>query len=159
MSLVFRNSWRKVRNIVEEKFLGIFEDWRHSSLKLAQLSHTESKLQNSWLVGKLVTRAIWWHDIEFLLVCLFFHHLVIFKKVWFMLLGFSCDGTCLSWIEFIFDLSCEPLYWCIFFKSLWRIWWWCCITLCYDMIHFMMIMHIHSMMLMHSYTISCTCIP
>ena len=39
------------------------------------------------------------------LVFLLFLHLVIFKKVWFMLLGFSCDGTCLSWIEFIFDLS------------------------------------------------------
>ena len=29
----------------------------------------------------------------------------IFEKVWFLLLGFSCDGACLSWIEFIFDLS------------------------------------------------------
>ena len=65
----------------------------------------EPELQNSWLVGKLVARSMWWHDLEFLLVCLLFLHLVLFKKVWSMLLGFSCDDTCLSWIEFIFDLS------------------------------------------------------
>ena len=29
---------------------------------------------------------------------------MIFKKVWLMLLGFSCDDTCLSWIEFISDI-------------------------------------------------------
>ena len=41
----------------------------------------------------------------FSFVFLLFLHLVIFKKVWFMILGFSYDDTCLSWIEFIFDLS------------------------------------------------------
>ena len=39
------------------------------------------------------------------LVFLLVLHIVIFGKVWFILLGFSCDDTCLSWIEFIFDLS------------------------------------------------------
>ena len=76
-----------------------------SSLKLAYLSHPESELQNSWLIGKLVMRAMWWHDLEFLLVFLLFIHFVMFGKIWFILPGFSCDGTCLSWIEFIFDLS------------------------------------------------------
>ena len=32
-------------------------------------------------------------------------HLVILENVWFMLVGFSCDDTCLSWIELIFDLG------------------------------------------------------
>ena len=32
-------------------------------------------------------------------------HIVILEKVWFMLVGFSCDGTCLSWIELILDLG------------------------------------------------------
>ena len=48
---------------------------------------------------------MWWNDLEFIIVFLVFLHLVILKKVWFMLLGFSCNDTCLSWIEFIFDLS------------------------------------------------------
>jgi len=65
----------------------------------------KSELQNFWLIGKLVTRSMWWLDIEFLLGFLLFLHLVIFNKVWFVLHGFSCNGTCLSWIEFIFDLS------------------------------------------------------
>ena len=39
------------------------------------------------------------------MVCLFFLHLVIFKNSWFMLMDFSYDDTCLSWVEFIFDLS------------------------------------------------------
>ena len=51
------------------------------------------------------------------MVFLFFLHLVILKKVWFMLLGFSCDGTCLSWIEFIFNIVSEPLFWYIYLKS------------------------------------------
>ena len=76
-----------------------------SSLKLAQLSHTYSKLQFTWLVWKLVTRDMWWNYLEFILVCPLFLRIMIFKKVWLMLLGFSCDGTCLSWIEFIFDIS------------------------------------------------------
>ena len=50
-------------------------------------------------------RAMWWHDIYIILGFLLFLHLVILKNVWFMILGFSCDGRCLSWIEFIFDLS------------------------------------------------------
>ena len=65
----------------------------------------ESKLKCSWLVGKLVMMDMWWHDLEFLLVFLLFIHFVMFEKIWFILPGFSCDGTCLSWIEFIFDLS------------------------------------------------------
>ena len=48
---------------------------------------------------------MWWQDLEFLLVFLVFLHLLIFKKVWFILMGFSCGDTCLSWIEFVFDLS------------------------------------------------------
>ena len=36
---------------------------------------------------------------------LWFLNIVIFEKVWFILLAFSCDDTCLSWIEFIFDLG------------------------------------------------------
>ena len=50
-------------------------------------------------------RDMWWQVLEFLLVFLLFLHLFIFEKVWFILMGFSCDDTCLSWIEFIFDLS------------------------------------------------------
>ena len=30
---------------------------------------------------------------------------MIFKNLWLMLLGFSCDDTCLSWLEFILYLS------------------------------------------------------
>ena len=87
---------------------------------------------------------------------------MIFKKVWFMLLSFSCDDTCLSWIEFIFDLS----MWASIFVYIFEV----------IMEAMMMILHtlmlwyetlyddnacdndVHSMMLMHSYTIWCTCI-
>jgi len=51
-------------------------------------------------------------------------------------------------------LVCEPLYWYIYLKSLWRLWWWYCTPLCYDMIHFMMIMHVIMM-----YTLWCWCTP
>ena len=99
---------------------------------------------------------MWWNDLEIILVCILFLHILIFENLWFMLLGFSCDGTCLSWIEFIFDLSMWPLYWYIYLNLLhilWRLWWWYCIHLCYDMIHFMMIMHVIM------YTLWCWCTP
>ena len=58
-------------------------------------------------------------------------------------------------IELIFDLSMwASILVYISLKSLWRIWWWCCIHLCYDMIHFMMIMHVIKM-----YTLWCWCTP
>ena len=79
---------------------------------------------------------MWWHDLDFLFVCLLFLHLMIFKKVWLMLLGFSCDGTCLSWIEFIFDLSMWASIFVYLFGVIMRIWWCCCIHLCYDIILF-----------------------
>ena len=65
----------------------------------------ESELQNSWLIGNIFMRAMWWQDLDFILFFLLFLHLVIFWNVWFILLGLSCDDTCLLWIEFIFDLS------------------------------------------------------
>ena len=51
-------------------------------------------------------------------------------------------------------LVCEPLYWHIYLKSLWRIWWWCCIYLSYDMIQFLRIMNVIMV-----YTLWCWCTP
>ena len=83
-----------------------------------------------------------------------FLHLVIFERVWFMLLVFSCDDTCLSWIEFIFDLSMWAYILVYLFEIIMRIWWWCCIPLFYDMIHFIIIIHVIMM-----YNIWCWCTP
>ena len=80
-----------------------------------------------------------------------------------MLLGFSCDGTCVSWIEFIFDISMWEYILVYIFD-----------VIEYVMEAIMMMLHnfmlwydtlyddnacdndVHSMMLMHSYTIWCT---
>jgi len=76
--------------------------------------------------------------------CLLFLHLVIFKKIWFMLLGFSCDGTCLSWIEFIFGLCMWAsilVYLFEVYVMTWsRVYFWLCIVssscdLQKDMVH------------------------
>ena len=107
--MVFRNSWRKVKLCGGEIFGHLWGLKRF--IKIDILSHTESELQNSSLIGNIVMRDMWWQDIKFSLVCILFLHIMIFKKVWFMLLGFSCDGTCLSWIEFIFDLSMWAYIW------------------------------------------------
>ena len=103
----------------------------------------------------------WYRDYYFFL--LLFLHLMIFKKVWFMILGFSCDDTCLSWIELIIDLSMwasilgyifgfimEAMMMMLHTFMLW-----------YDTIYDDNACHndVHSMMLMHSYTIWCTSIP
>ena len=103
------------------------------------------------------------HDLEFILVSLRFLHLVIFRKVWFILLGFSCYGTCLSWIEFIFDLSMWASILLYIFEVI--------LEAMMMMLHTFMLLYdtlyddnacdndIHSMLLMHSYTIWCTRIP
>ena len=85
------------------------------------------KITNYWLVGNLVTRAMWWHDLEFLLVFYCF----------FILWSSKMYGSCL-WVSLViahvshgyssfFILVCEPIYWYISLKSLnmlWRLWWW-----------------------------------
>ena len=68
-----------------------------------------------------------------------------------MLLGFSCDGTCLSWIEFIFDFSMWASILVYIFEVIMEDMT-MMLPLCYDMIHFMMIMHVIMM-----YTLCCWC--
>ena len=106
---------------------------------------------------------MWWHDLYFILVFLLCLHLMILKNVWFILLGFSCNGACLSWIEFIFYLSMWASILVYIFEVIME-----------DrmmMLHTFMLWYdtlyddnacdndVNSMKLMHSYIIWCTCIP
>ena len=64
-----------------------------------------SELQNYFFIGNLVARDMWLIYIDALFVYIWSLHIVVLEKLWFMLVGFSCDDTCLSWIELILDLG------------------------------------------------------
>ena len=98
LSLVIHNSWRKVWNFLKQKFLGIF---------------TKIDITFSYRIGITKFLARWkacyecyvmtWSRVSFGFSIV--SSSCDLRNLWFILLGFSCDGTCLSWIEFIVDLS------------------------------------------------------
>ena len=80
-----------------------------------------------------------------------------------MLMGFSCDGTCLSWIELIFGLSMWAYILVYIFEVIMEdmMMILCTFMLWYDTLYDDNAYdnYVYSMKLMHSYTIRCTCIP
>ena len=86
----------------------------------------ELELQNFWIVGNLVMRDMWWHDIDY------FWFLYIFFILWSLISYVSCFMVSLVMAHVSHGSSsylilvCEDIYWYIYLKSfnmLWRLWW------------------------------------